>query len=77
MVFNHTSRRQSERSGHSQAEASRPRLMEDLYSQVTARIVAELEEGGSLGCSLGIIHLCWRAFRGTQAAVGPTPGSTF
>lgn len=45
MAFNHTLRRLSERSGSSHAEASRPRPMEDLYSTVTARIVAELEEG--------------------------------
>lgn len=45
MAFNHTSRRLSGRSGHSDAEVSRPRPMEELYSTVTARIVAELEEG--------------------------------
>ncbi len=45
MAFNHTSRRLSKRSDQSDAEASRPRPMEELYSTVTARIVAELEEG--------------------------------
>ncbi|WP_407674700.1 ArdC-like ssDNA-binding domain-containing protein [Novosphingobium terrae] len=45
MAFNHTSRRLSQRSGQSDAETSRPRPMEELYSTMTARIVAELEEG--------------------------------
>lgn len=45
MAFKHTNRQQAGRSDQRQAEVSRSRPMEELYSIVTARIVAELEEG--------------------------------